>query len=144
MQSRQWGILIFGLTEIIIGSFTLAAVLLSLYLGKSTKPVQVLLFVLLTSVLSACLGIGLLRRNLASLHTLLFFASVIILSKILIFLKIITLNGALETSIPQPVKNAASIIYHTLLIWYFSRPALRQQFGERRNVLFSVKLPFCK
>jgi hypothetical protein len=37
-----------------------------------------------------------------------------------------------------------SIIYHGSLICYFSRPSIRKEFGERRNVLFSLKLPFLK
>lgn len=131
------GIYIFGLTEIIIGSVTLIAVGISLFSGQSYKPLEVLIFVLITSGLSLGLGIGVLKRNLTSYHLLLFFSVTIIFSKILIFAKIISLTGALETTIPQSTKNITSIIYHSLLIWYFTRPTIRKHFGERRNVLFS-------
>lgn len=127
------GIIIFGLIEIALGSITLIAVAISLILGRSTKPLEVLIFVLTTAVVSFSLGIGVLKRNLTSYHLLIFLASVIILSKILIFANIITLSGALETSIPQPSKNILSIIYHGSLIWYFSLPSVRKQFGERRK-----------
>jgi hypothetical protein len=137
-----WGIAVFGLTEVIIGSLTLFAVMLSLLSGTSTKPPEVLIFVLTTSVISLSLGIGIFRKSLHSYHLLLFFSTVIIMSKILIFGKIIFLSGDLETAVPSPIKNIISIIYHSLLILYFIRPAIRKQFGEKRSVLFSLKSPF--
>lgn len=142
MQSKHnHGILIFGLIEIGIGLVTLIAVTASLILGKSTKPLEVVIFVLATAIISLGLGIGILRYNLRSYHLMLFFATVIILSKILILAKIISLSGALETKVSPSTKNTISIIYHSLLIWYFLRPSVKKQFGEKRNVLFSLKLP---
>lgn len=140
MTYRQ-GITIFGLSEIGIGSVALIAVIISLILGKSTKPVEVLIFVLTTSIVSLILGIGILKRSLTCYHLLIFFATVIILSKILIFAKIITLTGTLETFLPQSLKNTLSISYHSLLIWYFTRSQAKKHFKERRNVLFSLKWP---
>lgn len=124
-------IILFGTIEIIIGLVTLAAVTLSLFFGQSAKPANILIFVLSTAVLSLGLGIGILRRNLTSYRLLLFFAAAVILSKILIFAKIITLSGALETDIPQSAKNIISVIYHSLLIWYFSQPLVRKEFREK-------------
>ena len=136
------GIIAFGIIEICIGLITLIAVIASLILGKSAKPLEVLIFVLATSIISLGLGIGILRYNLYTYHLLLFFATVIILSKVLILAKIISLSGALETRISPSAKSIISIIYHSLLIWYFLRPSVKKRFGERRNVLFSLKLPF--
>lgn len=141
-MKHNWGLITFALIEITIGSITSLAVIASLILGKATKPPAVLIFVVTTAIISSSLGIGILRNNLTSYHLLLFFSTVIIVSKILIFAKIITLTGALETAVPQSTKNIISVIYHSLLIWYFSRPSVRKRFGERRNVLFSLKLPF--
>jgi len=141
-NNKNYGIIIFGLIEISIGLVTLVGVIISLILGKSTKPPEVLIFVLTTASISLSLGIGILRRSLSSYHLLLFFATVIIISKILIFAKIITLSGALETNVPSSVKNIASIIYHGLLIFYFVQPSARKEFGEKRKVLFSLKVPF--
>jgi hypothetical protein len=50
---------------------------------------------------------------------------VIILSKALIFLKVVTLSGALETVIPASVKNIVSVIYHGAMIFYLSRAKKR-------------------
>ena len=74
---------------------------------------------------------GVLRLSLHSYHSLLFLASAIILSKILIFSKIIYLNGALETSMPSNIKNTVSIIYHSLLIIYLTRPSVKKEFKEK-------------
>lgn len=141
---RNYGIVISGLIEVNIGFVTLVAVITSLILGKSTKPPEVLVFVLATSIISLGLGIGILRRSLAGYHLLLFFATVIVLTKILILAKILTLSGAIETTLPQSTKDIISIIYHSLLIWYFTRASVRRQFGEKRKVLFSLKLPFSR
>lgn len=140
----KWVIIIFGLTEIAIGSITLVAVIASLILDKSRKPPEVLIFVLTTSTLSLSLGIGIIKGNLTSYHLLLFFATIIVLSKILIFAKIISLSGALETTVPTSLKNIISIIYHTFLTWYFTRGEVRKYFKERRNVLFSLPWPTFK
>lgn len=127
-MKHRWGVTVFALIETAIGSVTFIAVLLSLIQTKSTKPPEVLIFVLVCAAISLGLGVGILRYSLASYRILLFFSRVIILSKILIFAKIIRLSGALETIIPSPVKNLISILYHGLLIFYFTRPAIKEYF----------------
>ena len=128
-MKNKWGIMLFALIEILIGLVTLAAVILSIIQGKSTKPLEVFLFVLITAIISTGLGFGLLRNDLASYRLLLYFSSVIILSKILIFAKIITLSGALETTVPSFLKNLISVFYHGLLIFYFTRKSIREKFN---------------
>lgn len=130
---RNLGVIIFGLVELIIGCVTLIAVILSLLLGESHKPLEVLVFVLTASAISLSLGVGILRYNLTSLRLLVFFSSVIILSKILIFAKIISLAGALETAVPSGLKNIISIVYHGLLLCYFNLPSIRRRFAEREG-----------
>jgi hypothetical protein len=124
------GILIFGLIEIAIGAITLIAVLTSLILSLSTKPLNVLVFVITTSLISVYLGIGIIRRHIHAYHMLLFFASVVILSKILIFTKIIVLYGALEISIPSAFKDIISLIYHALIILYFNLKKVKGEFQK--------------
>jgi len=106
----------------------LIAVSANLILGNSAKPLEVTIFVLTTATISAALGFGVLGGNLTSYRLLLFFSKTIVLSKILIFAHIISLNGALETTIPSSVKNLISIAYHSLLIFYFTRPPIRKVF----------------
>ncbi|MBL7198004.1 MAG: hypothetical protein ISS47_07885 [Candidatus Omnitrophica bacterium] len=112
------GILSFSLIEIVIGLFTIITVSFSLILNFNTKPLNILIFVYATSILLFFLGLGLLIFNRQAYKLLIFLASVVILSKILIFSKIIQLNGALETSIPSNLKNIISIAYHSILFWY--------------------------
>lgn len=140
----RWGIIVFGCIEIAIGASTLLLVLISVFLRQSAKPLEVLIFVLCASTISLSLGIGILRRSLHSYHLLLFFSSVIIFTKLLIFAKIISLNGALETTIPPMIKNIISMLYHGVVIVYFTQPAIKKEFGERRHVFFSLPLPFSK
>ena len=122
------GIEVFALIEIIIGAVTLTAVSANLFLGNSAKPPEVTVFVLTTAAISAALGFGILGGNLTSYRLLLFFSKTIVLSKILILAHIISLNGALETTIPSSVKNLISIVYHSLLIFYFTRRPIREVF----------------
>lgn len=141
IKKGKLGIEIFSLIEMLIGIVTLTAIASSLILGTSTKSIEIIIFVLTTAGLSAILGFGILKRDLNCYNLLLYFSSVIILSKILIFAKIITLNGALETTIPSPLKNIISILYHSLLIFYFTRNSTKQEFGGRRDLSFSLKIP---
>lgn len=138
------GISIVAIIEVLIGSITIAAVIISLLQSKSSKPPEVLAFVLTTAAISTMLGFGILKKDIHSYHLLLYFASVIILSKILIFAGVITLNGALETAMPSYLKNIISILYHSLLILYLTRKHVKEHFGERRDTIFSLKMPFSK
>lgn len=138
-KKHSLGIILFALTEILIGSVTLSALLSSIILEKSQKPPEVLLFIFGTSLISIGLGLGILRYSPNAYHLLLFFSAVIILSKILIFLKIISLNEMLETAIPASLKTITSIIYHSMIILYFKRKKVEEQFGKHRHNIFFLK-----
>jgi hypothetical protein len=127
-MSKPKGVLFFGIAEITIGTATLAAVLTSLLFSYSEKPLNVLIFVITTSVISIYLGVTILKYKIHSLHMLLFFATMIILSKALIFTGIISLHGALETNLPEPLKNIFSLIYHAAILVYFNLPKVRARF----------------
>jgi len=124
------GVWFFAAVEILIGLITLSAVNLSLIQGRCVKPPEVIIFVLTTALISAGLGIGILTYNIHCYHLLLYFSSVIILSKILIFAKIISLSGALETTLPFQFKSTVSVIYHGLLILYFARASVKKKFSS--------------
>lgn len=111
--------------EIALGLGTFVTTSLSLVLGFNTKPFNVLAFVYCASMLSFIIGTGLLRFKNYAYELLLFFAPLIIITKILIFTGIIQLNGALEPTIPAPLKDSVSIAYHGLLIWYLRRKHIR-------------------
>jgi len=121
-------ILIVGIIEILIGSITLFSTLISVYFSTNTKSPSVLAFVIIAASISTLIGIGILRLKKLACSLLLYFSSVIILSKILIIMEVIQLNGALVTAVPSPLNNVISIVYHGILLYYLSRPNIRQIF----------------
>lgn len=121
-------IIVIAAIEILIGAITLCAIVFSLLTNSNAKTANVLIFVITTSCLSILLGIGLLSSKKMAYDLLIYFSSIIILSKILIFTNIIGLNGYLETSIPDPIKNSISIFYHSFVIAYLRRRNIRKLF----------------
>ncbi|MFA6217539.1 MAG: hypothetical protein WDL87_07845 [Candidatus Omnitrophota bacterium] len=126
----QKGIILFGIIEICIGMFMFCDTFVYMLAGKPARPPEVVTFILTTSLISAGLGVGILRYHIHSYHLLLFFSCVIILSKILIFGHIISLNDALETQFPFTPRNIVSIMYHGILIAYFIHPVIKKRFKE--------------
>jgi hypothetical protein len=128
MTLPKQGIQIFGLTEIAIGTITLLAIVVSLVKGTSAKPPNVLTFVIISSLISVALGAGVLLKEKHSRKLLIFFAGWVILSKILIYAKIMTLCCSLETTISSNLKNLISIAYHSILILYFHHRSIKAEF----------------
>ncbi|MDD5005070.1 MAG: hypothetical protein PHS93_01020 [Candidatus Omnitrophica bacterium] len=135
MNKIPKGILLLSTVEIAIGLITFTTLSFSIALNFNTKPLNILIFVYVTSTLSFFLGIGLLRFNRQAYELLMFLAWLVILSKILIFSKIIELNGALETIIPSNYKNFVSIIYHCLLLWYLNLRNVKSLFLKHKGIV---------
>lgn len=119
-------VLIIGIAEIVIGSVTVLFNLMAWSLAASTKSPNVLIFVVTTGIISILIGFGVLNFKKLAYQLLLYFSSVIILSKLLIFAGILQLNGALETTIPAPLKNMVSIVYHGFVIVYLSKRGIKE------------------
>ena len=132
-----------GVIEILIGSSALLGNFISLALSLNTKDWNVLVFVVTAGCVSTLIGIGILKLNKTAYHFLLYFSSVVILSKILILLNIIELNGQLEISFHKAldipltegfknfmisIKNLTSIAYHGLVIYILRRAEIKEQF----------------
>jgi hypothetical protein len=107
---------------------TLAGTLGSLLLGINTKPLHVLFFVIVAGLISFTIGVGILRFKRSAYRALLYFASVVFLSKILILMGIIHLDGAMETVVPSFLKNSASLVYHGYVIYYLQKRRIRKIF----------------
>jgi hypothetical protein len=126
---RSYRLILFvGIIEVLIGFVTLLFNLLTLIAGTNTKSFGVLVFVIIASCASTTIGIGLLKFNKLAYQVLLYFASVIVLSKILILLGLIQLNGELEVSVPSHVKSFVSIAYHGFLILYLRKSDVQRNF----------------
>ena len=121
-------ILIIGAIEILIGGTTLLGTIATLVFSVNTKPPNVLLFVVCTGMISALIGIGLVRFQKGAYQLLLYFSSIVLLSKALIFLEIIHLSGALETTVPSPIKNIISCVYHAGVIYYLKKENIQAIF----------------
>ena len=119
-------VLVIGIAEILIGGITLLWNLLALGLAINAKSPGVFAFVMIAGLVSVSLGIGILKFKKAACYLLLYFSSVVILSKVLIFLNVIELNGSLETTVPGPIKNAASVIYHGFVILYLKEKGIHK------------------
>ncbi len=125
---KHKGILLFSLTEIGIGIATLGSILYNYFAHGYLKPINVLAFVTISSLISIGLGFGILKRLHLARKLLMFFAGWIVLSKILVFGGIIRLCCDLETSVPPEIKNIFSVAYHLGLICYFLQPRVKKEF----------------
>ncbi|MFP4472979.1 MAG: hypothetical protein ACLFPX_03795 [Candidatus Omnitrophota bacterium] len=121
-----WGI---GIIEICIGGVTLLSNYGAMITGVNDKPGNVLFFVLASATVSLLIGIGILRKERSAYRLLLYFSSVVILSKVLILMDIIRLNGALLTAVPNDTRSLISILYHAGVIIYLLRPGVKNAFG---------------
>lgn len=129
MMRHKIGILFFGLTELTLGTTTLCSIFFEIARrGASSKPVNVLTFVVASSAISAALGAGVILRQRYARKLLIFFAGWVILSKLLIAMGILTLCCALETTVSPNVKNAVSIVYHAAVMLYFHHPLIKAEF----------------
>lgn len=123
-------VLFLGCIEILIGLVTLFFNFFALIFGTNTKSPSVLFFVTIAAVSSFSIGVGILKFYKIAYQSLLYFSSVIILTKILILLGVIHLDGALETTVPSPVKTFVSIFYHGFVIYYLLKPDIKNIFHE--------------
>ena len=117
-----------GIIEVLFGGFTLFVTLFSLVFSFNTKPFNVVLFVLVSAFISTLLGIGVLTYHKLAYTLLLYFSSVILLTKFLMLFDIIYLNHAFQTFVPSAVVNTVSILYHAFLIIYLKKEDIRWVF----------------
>jgi hypothetical protein len=117
--------LIIGIIEILIGSVTLFFTFFSIVFAFNQKPPGVLAFVVVAACLSTLLGVGILKFKKMAYQMLLYFSSVVLLSKILLLMGVIHLDGSLEKTIPSPLKTWGSIIYHCSVILYLLKSDVR-------------------
>jgi hypothetical protein len=121
-------VLIIGIIEVLIGSVTLFANLFLVLLAENEKSFNVLMFVVIAACMSTLIGIGILKFKRLAYQLLLYFSSVIILTKFLIFFDIMQLNNALEVVVPGSFKNLISVFYHGFIVAYLLKPDVKQIF----------------
>jgi hypothetical protein len=121
-------ILFIGIIEICIGGITLLTTWFSLIFGVNAKTPNVLLFVIVAATVSTSIGIGILKFKKIAYDLLLYFSSVVIFSKLLIFMDIIQLNGVLQTAVPHYANDAISIVYHAYVICCLKQDEIKKVF----------------
>jgi hypothetical protein len=91
--------------------------------GLAPKPLNVYIIVLIAAASALILGLGLLLGKEWARILLMFFAGYILLTKLLIYLGLMSFTGAVITAIPAGVKDGISVIYHAFLVTFlhFSR-----------------------
>ncbi len=122
------GIPVIGLTEVAIGLVTLLSIPFFARLGL-TKPPGELFFVMASSLFSFVLGAGILFRFNPARRLLVFFSGWVIVTKILIFLGVMTFVSEVPVTVPIQIKNVISLFYHTLLILYLRHPLIKKEFA---------------
>ena len=115
-----------GITEVVIGLSALIGVAVvqatGIY-GLGPKPLNVYIFVVVSACMSFILGVGLLGGRTWAKNLLLFFSGYIILTKILRYGGLLTLNADIinaATAIPVWEKDAISFLYHFSIILFLS------------------------
>ena len=119
---------IIAVTELLIGFSTISSLVTSYLLHASRKPLNVFIFVLATSITSACIGVGLFKRHRLAWLLLVFFSGYIVLTKVLLLSGLMIFTGEIITFIPMDLKNFISIAYHAFIVFYFTRKNVRTQF----------------
>jgi len=121
------GIPLFGLVEIAIGLVTLLFIPFYARLGH-VKPPGELFFVLASSLFSFVLGAGILFRFNPARRLLIFFSGWVIVTKVLIFLGVMTFVSEVPVTIPIQIKNVISVLYHTVLMLFLRHPLIEKEF----------------
>ncbi len=109
-----------GIIELSIGITTVGGMSIAGGLGILHKSLPVILFVLISSVFSATLGIGILRYREWARALVVFFSGYVILTKILIWAGLMRFSDGALTTIPPAASQCISILYHGLVIGYFT------------------------
>lgn len=114
--------------EILIGSVTLLSNLIFIAASINHKPPNVLLFVVVSAIISTLIGVGILKFKLAAYRLLLYFSSVVIFSKLMAALGIIEFAGTLPAPVPAFVRDWISLVYHGFVIYYLLHPGVKKIF----------------
>lgn len=119
---------IIAFVEIVIGLSTMVGLIMGAWFFFPTKPLNVFIFVVISAIASTALGVGLFNCKEKARILLIFFSGYILLTKMLIFLNLLKLCCETTTLIPVNIKNSVSIIYHFLLIIFFTRQRVKKYF----------------
>lgn len=122
---------IIAFIELLIGLTTLIGLMVYSSLSISQKPFNVLIFVCITSAISIAIGLGLFFHKDLARRILIFFSLYIVLTKIMVFLSLLQFTGEIIAFIPNSIKNAISVLYHSLIIAILNRKEIKEAFVKK-------------
>lgn len=121
-----------GIIELVIGISTFISISTFSLMSISEKPINIFTFVFISSIISIIIGAGLLTHKNWARNLIVFFSGYVILTKILIYSGILHFSGEILAFIPTDIKDFTSILYHSFIIYFFSRRHIRNIFvGEK-------------
>lgn len=124
------GIRIVAVIEILIGVTTIFGLTLYTMLSMSAKPMNVAVFVFISAVISATIGVGLYNYKHWGRTLILFFSGYVLITKIMVFFGLLHFNGEIITFMSTDIKNWISIIYHFAVMVFFSTRSVKAYFAE--------------
>lgn len=119
---------IIGRIELLIGLLTIISLISYPLIFSVTKPRNVFLFVLISSLISIAIGIGLLKFRESARRLLLFFSAYIVFTKIMILSGLLEFTGEIITFIPKGFKDVISLIYHIAILILLNMKNMKENF----------------
>lgn len=129
MLQKRTAIKTIAYLELIIGSLTLVSLIILSLLSASRKPLNVFIFVFISSTISVIIGLGLFAHRNWARKTLFFFSTYILLTKVLIFLNLLHFEGEIITCLPGSLKDIVSFLYHSWILLFFNRESVKKIFS---------------
>ena len=114
--------------ELLIGLMTLTSLVVSFIGDFEQKPLNVFIFVFITSLISIMIGLGLFVYHPIARRVLIYFSIYIVLIKIMIFFHLLEFKGEIITFLPQGIKDTISFMYHGLIIILLNNKSVRKAF----------------
>jgi len=117
-----------GIAELLIGLSTLSTLAYYSAFGISKKSTGTLVFVCVTSLISLCLGAGMLASRNWARRLLVFFSFYVALKKVFIFAGILQFTGEVFTVIPIWLKDVISLVYHIAVGTFLNMHGIKKEF----------------
>lgn len=122
------GVEFIGFIELLIGLSTMLFVSLFHIFSIIEKPLGVFIFVMASAFISAAIGFGILNYKNWARILLVFFSGYVVILKILIYLGVMKFTGEIIISPPSYVKDLISILYHILILVFFTNNNIVSRF----------------
>ena len=118
-----------AIIEILIGlSISLSFIIASL-INPPGRPKTVYGFVILTSLISVIIGIGLFKYKNWGRQFLIFFAGYVIFTKFLLFSNLVEFTGNTIKAMSIELKDVLSFLYHIVVLVIFNLKVIKKELG---------------